>query len=147
MIVRVDTIRELGEKLDMLDPDEFVRTVERYNELCDKGVDEDFGKEGYRMVKYDTPPYFGVRQSGCIGVTLSGVLIDEDMRVLDSERNLTSGLYAAGTDSGGYFGHTYYNLVDSANDGRCATQGRHAAQMAATCPREDALDLAVSIYG
>lgn len=138
-IVRADSYRELAQKLNILDPDEFVKTVEHYNELCDKGIDEDFGKEGYRMVKLDAPPYFGIRQSGCIGVTLSGVLIDEDMHVLDANRNPIPGLYAAGCDSGGYFAHTYYNLTDSASGGRCATQGRHAGQIAATEEREACL--------
>lgn len=144
-IVRADDFHELAEKLNMHDPDEFVRTVERYNELCEKGVDEDFGKESYRMVKLDQPPYFGVRQSGCVGVSLSGVLIDEDMHVLDEKRNPIPGLYAAGTDSGGYFAGTYYNLTDSANGGRCSTQGRRAAQMAATQSREEVAKLIVTI--
>lgn len=131
-------LEELAEGLH-IDPATFVKTVERYNELCEQGFDEDFGKEPYRMIALKNPPFYGARQSGMIGCTISGVLIDTDMRVLDAERNPIPGLYAAGVDTGGYFGHTYYNLTDSSNGGRCCTQGRHAGQMAATHDREECL--------
>ena len=43
LIQKADTLEELAEKLNM-PADAFVATVERYNELCAKGEDEDFGK-------------------------------------------------------------------------------------------------------
>ena len=48
LIFKADTIEELAEKLG-IPADNLKATVERYNELCAKGVDEDFGKEAYRM--------------------------------------------------------------------------------------------------
>lgn len=62
-IVKADTIEELGEKLG-LPVDTFKATVARYNELYAKGVDEDFGKEAYRLSAMDTAPFYGVRQAG-----------------------------------------------------------------------------------
>ena len=50
---KADTLEELAEKLN-IPADEFVKTVERYNELCAKGVDEDYGKEKHRMTPVDT---------------------------------------------------------------------------------------------
>lgn len=41
---KADTIEELGKKLGLTDVDAFVKTVARYNELVDAGVDEDMGK-------------------------------------------------------------------------------------------------------
>ena len=59
-IVKADTIEELAEKLG-LPVDTFKATVARYNELYAKGVDEDFGKEAYRLSAMDTAPFYGVR--------------------------------------------------------------------------------------
>ena len=33
-----DTLEELGQKLGLTDVDAFVKTVERYNELAEKGI-------------------------------------------------------------------------------------------------------------
>jgi len=35
--------------------------VERYNEMCAKGEDEDYGKEMNRLAPVDTAPYYGIR--------------------------------------------------------------------------------------
>lgn len=43
IVQQADTIEELAEKL-RVDPAGLTATVERYNELAAKGVDEDFGK-------------------------------------------------------------------------------------------------------
>ena len=37
--------------------DNFVASVERYNELCDQGRDEDFGKDPHLMIRME-PPYY-----------------------------------------------------------------------------------------
>ena len=58
LIQKADTLEELAEKLNM-PADAFVATVERYNELCAKGEDEDFGKESL------CPPYC-CRQRRCV---------------------------------------------------------------------------------
>ena len=75
-IVRADSIEELAEKLN-IPVDTFKATVERYNELAAKGVDEDFGKESYRLSTLDTAPYFGTRQCGGYFIcTMDGIQID-----------------------------------------------------------------------
>ncbi len=46
--VSADSIEELA-KLIEVDPATLQATVDRYNELCEKGVDEDFGKPADKM--------------------------------------------------------------------------------------------------
>lgn len=130
-IVKADTIEELAEKLG-LPVDNFKATVNRYNELADKGVDEDFGKEAHRLTHLDTAPYYGVRQAGGYFIcTMDGVKIDANLNVLDQNNLPIEGLYAAGDCSGSYFATSYPNLLAGAAAGRSVTFGRLAGRNAA----------------
>ena len=131
-IVEADTIEELAEKLH-IPADNFSATVERYNELAEKGVDEDFGKEAHRLMALDTPPFYGIRQRGGYFITtLDGVRINTDMQVVNEAGEVIEGLYAAGDCSGGYAGQSYVNLLSGAAAGRSITFGRRAGKIAAS---------------
>ena len=121
IIQKSDTFEEMAEKLGM-PADAFAATVARYNELCAKGVDEDFGKEATRMVALDKPPYYGVRQAGTVLCTLDGLRINTRMEVLDGEGNVIPGLYAAGDCSGGFFAHNYPEYIVGVAIGRTLTE-------------------------
>lgn len=69
---KCDTIAELSEKLG-LPADQLEATVERYNELYDKGVDEDFGKEAHRMSAIRTAPFYGAKNTGYILCTIKSI--------------------------------------------------------------------------
>ena len=53
-----ETIAELAEAMGV-DAASLEATVERYNELAAKGVDEDFGKPAKDLLPLSKPPYFG----------------------------------------------------------------------------------------
>ena len=120
-IQKADTFEELAEKLGM-PAETFAATVSRYNELCRKGVDEDFGKEASRMIALDTPPYYGVRQAGTVICTLDGLRINTKMEVLNDEGRAIPGLYAAGDCSGGFFAHNYPEYIVGVAIGRTLTE-------------------------
>ena len=122
IVQRADTLEELAVKLH-LPVDTFVSTVNRYNELCEKGVDEDFGKEAYRMIPLKTAPFFGCRQGASLLCTLDGLRINEKMQVLDQEGEPIEGLYAAGDCSGSFFAHNYPEYVVGVAVGRSLTEG------------------------
>lgn len=121
-VQRADTLEELAEKLQ-LPVDTFVATVNRYNELCAKGVDEDFGKEAYRLLPVDTAPFFGCRQGASLLCTLDGLRITTDMEVMDDKGQVIPGLYAAGDCSGGFFAHNYPEYIVGVAVGRTLTEG------------------------
>ena len=129
-IQQADTLEELAEKLN-IPADNFVAAVERYNELCAKGVDEDYGKEAHRMTPVDTAPFYGVRTCAWHLTTLSGVRINTDMQVIRADGTPIEGLYATGDGTGGMFGITYPNLMTGLACGRTMTFGRHAAKVVA----------------
>ena len=71
-------------------------TVARYNELCAKGVDEDFGKPAQYMIPVEGEEYYAFRMTPGTSVTFGGLEIDLDGRVLDTNNQPIAGLYAAG---------------------------------------------------
>lgn len=71
-------------------------TVARYNELCAKGVDEDFGKPAQYMIPVEGDEYYAFRMTPGTSVTFGGLEIDVNGRVLDTENKPIPGLYAAG---------------------------------------------------
>ena len=127
MVQRADTIEELAEKLN-LPVDTFKATVERYNELCEKGEDEDFGKEAFRMIPLKNPPYFGCRQGASLLCTLDGLRINAKMQVLDKQGSPIEGLYAAGDCSGSFFAHNYPEYVVGVAVGRTLTEAYVAGE-------------------
>lgn len=129
-IQQADTFEELAGKLG-LPAETFAATVARYNELCAAGCDEDFGKEPFRMIALDTPPFYGVRNTGVLLCTLDGIRIDDRARALRADGSVIEGLYVVGNDSGNYFDTGYPNTLTGGAAGRTLTFGRIAGKEAA----------------
>ena len=126
---KADTLEELAEKLN-IPADAFVKTVERYNELCAKGVDEDYGKGAHRMTPVDTAPFYGIRTCAWHLTTLDGCRINTNMQVLRKDTGKPiEGLYATGDCTGGFFANNYPNLFTGLACGRTMTFGRRAAKI------------------
>lgn len=101
-----DSIEELAEKMNV-DKETLKATVNRYNELCDKGVDEDFNKPAKYMQKIEGKVY-AIPLSRSYTVTFDGLVTDLDSHVLDENNKPIQGLYAAGEVAfTGLFGDEY----------------------------------------
>lgn len=127
---KADTLEELAEKLQ-LPYDELQKTVDRYNELYDKQVDEDYGKEAARLSAIRQPPFYGGWFGGNLLTTLDGLRINTDMQVLDENNQVIEGLYAAGDCSGDFFSGNYPEYIIGVAVGRTMTFGRHVARLIA----------------
>ncbi|MBQ6326513.1 MAG: FAD-binding protein, partial [Clostridia bacterium] len=125
---KADTLEELAEKLN-IPVDAFVETVNRYNELCAKGVDEDYGKSAHRMTPVDTAPFYGIRTCAWHLTTLDGCRINTDMQVIREDGTPIEGLWATGDVTGGFFANNYPNLFTGLACGRTMTFGRRAAKI------------------
>ena len=89
-------------------------TVDRYNQLVSDGSgDLDFGKPTEYMMPIDTPPFYGLHREYAVSAITSGLEINGNAQVLDSERNPIEGLYAIGNCSGPFYGTIDY-LADVA---------------------------------
>ena len=134
-LVKADTIEELAEKLN-LPVDNFTGTMARYNELADKGQDDDFFKDSYRMLPLQKPPYYGIRMTGWLLSTQDGIKIDTQMRPLDTNGDPFEGLHVIGDSSGSYFAHTYPCLFTGYANGRTMVYARRVSRILAGEPVE-----------
>jgi len=111
--------------------------IKRYNELCEKGADVDFGKDGriMKVTALKDPPFYGTitRYEGSntqFGKGLmpglcatTGLDTDADGRVLNSEFKPIKGLYAAGNNAGGRFITVYQSPLSGISIGMAMTEG------------------------
>lgn len=122
-----DTLEELAEKIysDETARANMLASVERYNELCQKGVDEDFGKVGKRLFPVKQGPFYACRLSaGSMLVCLGGLAVDPvSLRVVDEDMEPIDGLYAAGNNMGGRILQDYPVTIAGASHGTCLTFG------------------------
>ncbi|QEM68955.1 FAD-binding protein [Geobacter sp. FeAm09] len=129
IIQQADTIAELATKLG-LPSAELVNTVNRFNTLAQNKNDTDYGKPAKDLFPVNTPPFYGYTLGGSLMCTEDGIIIDEHCRVIDSDNNPITGLYAAGNVSGGIFDTNYPELIVGLTCGRAMTQARHAVRHA-----------------
>lgn len=105
--VSASSIEELAGLINV-DAASLKATVDRYNELCAKGVDEDFGKPSDKMYPIEGEKYYAIKLNPAVTVTFSGIVTDLEARVLDANNAPIKGLYAAGeTAFPGLFGTEY----------------------------------------
>ena len=104
-VYKADTLEELAEMTGM-EANTFVEQVNRYNEMCEKGVDEDLGQT--TLIPIGEGPYYAVDIKTITMGTIGGLKTDDDKHVLDKEGNAIDGLYAAGElINGKYFNQVY----------------------------------------
>ena len=121
--VQADTIEELAEKMGV-PVEEFCATIERYNELAKKGVDEDFGKRADRMFAIENPPFYGYRLTDTVLlVCMGGLETTVDFEVLDTNDDVIPGLYAVGNAQGGRFLVDYPLPCPGISHGMAMTHG------------------------
>lgn len=125
-----NTLEELAASMGV-PADAFAATVARYNELCEKGYDEDFGKQKARMKKVEKAPFYAfARQASCL-TPLTGLSVNGDMQVLGQDDKPIEGLYAAGNNSGNFFGGLVQRMCcPGFGVGRAILTGRVAAKRA-----------------
>ena len=124
IFIRNDTIEGAAEAAG-LDPSQVKASVERYNELYEKGVDEDFGRE--LVAPIGEGPYYIIEQKLRFATTLGGVRTSTEMEVYREGDQPIPGLYAAGEVVGGAQGA---NALVGGNNGWALTSGRLAGTYA-----------------
>lgn len=129
--LKADTIEELATGMGL--PVENVKaSIERYNELAAKGVDEDFGKVGTRMFPIDTPPFYACRfDAAALLVLLGGLECDTDLHPLNNQGDPIKGLYVAGNTQGGRYLVEYPVTVGGLSLSCALTFGKLAGENAA----------------
>lgn len=107
-ILKADTIEDLADQM-RVDKDTLVATVARYNELVDKGVDEDFGmaSEYFVLSPIKQAPFYAIERIPSVLATCGGLRCTDELKVLDNDDNVIPGLWVAGNVQGSMFGYDY----------------------------------------
>jgi fumarate reductase flavoprotein subunit len=122
---KANSIADLAKDVG-IDPAALTATVDRYNQLCDKGQDDDFKKESKFMVKI-TAPYYILRLPQIATDGYTGARINKNAQVVDVKGNPIPGFYAAGSAACGQItGVDYFGCGSSLLTG--GVFGRAAAQ-------------------
>ena len=130
-VYKADTLAELAEKIGVI-PTLFLKTVEHYNDLCDRGVDSDWGKSPQLLEKIDKGPFYAIKGYSCDRSTVGGIVTNVSSEVISQNGAVIPGLYAAGDASnrafygGAYLGASGLTVAST----RGYMSGRNAAQYA-----------------
>lgn len=130
-IVKADTIEGLADAYG-IDKGALVATVARYNELVDKGEDEDFGVRSDYLVwnGIKEPPFYAIKRVPVVLVTLGGLTVNDKLEVLDENAKPIPGFYAAGDCEGSFYGYDYPLFITGGSLGKAFTFGVLAAKSA-----------------
>jgi succinate dehydrogenase/fumarate reductase flavoprotein subunit len=132
-----DTIEELADnlELDATQRANFIAAVERYNSMCDAGVDSDFGRDSAVLFPVNQGPFYAVKTTPTIGssmVTMGGLLTDGEQNVLDANMDPIPGLYASGNCCGRRFGNEYFTPIPGVSLAMAIVLGRECGRSVAT---------------
>ena len=118
---KADTLEELIEMMGL--PASTIDTVNRYNELCHKGEDEDFHKDPRLMIPIEDGPFYGQKGDRTVILCiLGGLRTNSNMQVCDEDDNPIPGLYNVGTMVGDMFNVNYTFEIPGFNLGAtCCT--------------------------
>lgn len=104
-VIVADTLEELAAAMEV-DPVGLKETVERWNEMVEKGEDTDFGRTR-SLKRIGEGPYYGLKTTFFSSVCHGGITKNANAEVTKIDGQIIPGLYAAGelttvTNSNGY---------------------------------------------
>lgn len=124
------SIAELAKAAGM-NADELEASVARYNQMVKNKKDTDYNKSAaslkYTVEKGD---YYAFDCRAVFLGTIGGVKVNEKMEVIDKDYKPIKGLYAAGTNAGGYYAGKGYPPYEGLASGFAWTSGRIAGESA-----------------
>ncbi|MBR4473492.1 MAG: FAD-binding protein [Oscillospiraceae bacterium] len=129
-----DTLEDLADQLGIEGKakETFLATVARYNELAEKGVDEDFGKMARRLTPIKQGPFYGIALSSWILCSITGVNVNTNLQAIRPDGSVIEGLYVVGNDMGGFFRHNYPQMFAGTAHGKTTCFARLATLHAMT---------------
>ncbi|MBX3705639.1 MAG: FAD-dependent oxidoreductase [Pseudomonadales bacterium] len=106
-VIAAATLEELARRCGIR-PGALAATVARYNEDVRRGRDSEFFKDAADLRPIAVAPFHAVEiLPAIICLTSTGIRIDTDARVLDTNDQPVAGLFAAGETTGGVLGERY----------------------------------------
>ena len=133
-LMQADTLDELADKLGFEGEfkENFLKSVERYNELCEGGVDLDFGKQKKDLRPVVKAPFYGIAIGSWLLATMNGVRVNTNLQAIKPNGDAIEGLYVVGNDMGGFFSNSYPQMFGGTAQGKTVCFARLAALHAVT---------------
>ena len=132
-----DTIEECVSYVPDLDERvaaNIIESLKTYNECAAAGVDTQFGRDPEVLFPLDQGPYYlqvidnGAATIGNLMVTVGGLWVDGEQRVLGNEFKPIKGLFATGNTTSGRFGRDYFTPLMGVSIGIAVCLGREAGR-------------------
>ena len=101
---KADSIEGLAEAFGLTN---LPQTIERYNEACAEGYDDEFFLPTDYMHAIEEGPFYVFEYNPGAWVTLGGIKTDGYCRAVDADNDVVRGLYVAGVD-GDFWSVPYY---------------------------------------
>jgi len=109
----------------------FVAQIERYNQYCEQGSDEEFGRNREVLFPVKNGPFYAASGNPGLGelmCTMGGIITDAEQNALDKDFNPIPGLYVSGNDCGRRFGVEYFTPTPGVSLGIAITLGRECGK-------------------
>ncbi|MCT6892001.1 MAG: FAD-binding protein, partial [Lactobacillus sp.] len=104
-------------------------TINHYNDLAEKGVDTDFGKDKKYLLPVAQGPFYAIELAVGAFTTGDGLKVNLNNEVLNDKGQPIEHLYAIGSDgSGVIYGDTYGVKVPGSHAGYCVYSARNAVK-------------------
>ena len=109
----------------------FLAQIEEYNQYCEDGADQQFGRDAQVLFPVKQAPFYAVKfepQLGETMVTCGGILTDGEQNAIDKNYEPIPGLYVSGNDCGRRFGIEYVTPIPGCSLGMAITLGRECGK-------------------
>ncbi len=130
-----DTVEECCRHAGMSERvrDNILASLARYNEYAHAGRDEEFGRAAEVLFPCEEGPFYlqVVQENALIAnymVTMGGLYVDAEQRVLGAEFKPIRGLFATGNTTGGRYGRDYFTPTNGVSIGMAVCLGRECGK-------------------
>ena len=128
-LAKANTIAEVANYFN-LDANTLQATIQRYNDLCNAGQDDDFGKPADLMIAIKQPPYYIAKLNQYYLMSVGGIECNINAQAVNETKQPIAGLYAVGTDGCMLYRNIYTINVPGTCNGNNINSGRSAANHA-----------------
>lgn len=135
--VKAETLEELAGVIGV-PADNFEASVTRYNTMCEKGRDDDFGVPERFLSSVVDGPFYACRINAWVLAIPYGLHVNTESQVCDNDDNPLEGLYAVGNVQGDFFANSYPVAVPGISHGRALVFGKLVGTCLATGTKIDA---------
>ncbi len=135
--LKADTLEGLAEAIGV-PAENLIATVERYNGMCDAGVDADFGVPERFLSSVKDGPFYATRINAWTLAIPYGLHVDNESCVCTDDDTPIEGLYAVGNVQGDFFANSYPVACPGLSHGRALVFGTLVGRCLATGERINA---------